>query len=321
MSALLTIRDLVIDYRTDRGVTRAVDGLDLDLHAGQALGLVGESGCGKSTAALGLLGLLPATAHISAGSATLADAGDLVRCQRRALDRIRGARLGVIFQDPMTSLTPHLRIGDQLSEPMRVHLGLDRQAARVRVRKLLQQVGINDGDSALRRYPHQFSGGQRQRIMIAGALACDPDVLIADEPTTALDVTVQAQILSLLNDLRRERGLSLLLVSHDLGVIATTCDTVAVMYAGRIVEHAPAATLFAQPRHPYTRNLLAAVPRLDGTRGAALATIPGLPPRLRGPWSGCAFADRCPQANDICRHSTPDLTTDEHAWRCPQETR
>jgi len=296
---LLAVRDLRVAFRGDEARTLAVDGVDLDLAAGEVLGLVGESGCGKSTVALALLGLLPGAARVLAGHARFADR-DLLACSEGRLRKIRGKRIAMVFQDPMTSLNPYLRIGIQLTEHLRRHLGLDRAAARHRAIGLLARVGIPDPATRFARFPHEFSGGQRQRISIAIALACDPEVLIADEPTTALDVTIQAQILDLLRELQRERGMAMILVSHDLGVIAGSCDRVAVMYAGRIVEEAPTRELYATPLHPYTRSLLASIPRLEGTRGVELTTIPGLPPRLEHGWQGCAFTPRCPEAEPRC---------------------
>lgn len=269
---VLTISDLSVAFRGEQGEVRAVDQVDLTLAAGETLGVVGESGSGKSTIALAIMGLLPRAGRVLGGRALFAGS-DLLTLKDRALRAIRGKRIAMIFQDPMTSLNPYLRIETQLCEGMQEHLKLSRDDARKRALELLQQVGIPDAASRLRRYPHEFSGGQRQRIMIALALSCEPELLIADEPTTALDVTVQAQILALLKQLQRDRGLSMILVSHDLGVIAGMCDHVAVMHRGKLVEAEHVDALFAAPQHAYTKSLLAAVPRLDSPRGQHLATI------------------------------------------------
>ena len=314
---LLSIADLIVGFRSESGRLRAVDGVDLQVERGEAVGLVGESGCGKSTVAMAILGLLPAAAKDRSGSIHF-DGQDLMASGGRALRKVRGRRIGMVFQDPMTSLNPYLTVGMQIAEPLRLHLGMDRAQARARSAELMKEVGIPDAADRLDRHPHEFSGGQRQRLLIAMALACDPELLIADEPTTALDVTVQAQILDLLREQQRKRGMGLLLVSHDLGVIAGTCDRVAVMYAGRIVEQATASDLFAHPRHPYTHGLLQAIPRLDRPRGGDLATIKGLPPRLAAGWSGCAFAARCAHAEARCRNEVPPwLSPSEgHHHRC-----
>lgn len=271
-AAVLDIEGLTVEFRGDHGTVRAVDQVSLALHPGEVLGLVGESGSGKSTIALAALGLLPRAGHVVAGRARIEgrELLDMGAAERRAL---RGRRVGMVFQDPMTSLTPWLGVGRQLTEGMQEHLGLDRRTAEARAVSLLEQVGIPTPALRLQDFPHQFSGGQRQRILIAMALACDPVLLIADEPTTALDVTVQAQVLGVLRRLQRERGLATLLVTHDMGVVAAVCDRVAVLYRGRLVELRPVDELFAAPQHPYTRGLLGAVPRLDSVRGTHLATV------------------------------------------------
>jgi len=270
--------------------------------------MVGESGCGKSATSLSILGLLPAPhGRITAGEIRFDDR-DLTKLDDAAMRKIRGRRIAMIFQDPMTSLNPYLRIGEQLAETTMLHLGLTAKAATARSVELLTRVGIPDAEARVRSYPHELSGGMRQRVMIAMALLCDPDLLIADEPTTALDVTIQAQILELLLELRRERGLSVLLITHDLGVIASTCDRVLVMYAGRIVESAPSRALFERPLHPYTLALLKSIPRVDVKIAGRLDTIEGLPPRLdRGPFRECTFAARCPFVHDACRVRDPAL--------------
>jgi peptide/nickel transport system ATP-binding protein len=296
--ALVTIRDLAVAFD---GVP-ALRGVDVSIPRGGALGMVGESGCGKSVTWLAALGLLPRHARVS-GSVTL-DGQEILGAPAPALDRVRGGRVAMIFQDPASSLNPVHRLGTQVTEALRLHRGITGGAARAEARRLFDQVGIPDAARRLDAYPHELSGGQNQRVMIAMALAGEPELLVADEPTTALDVTIQAQILDLLNRLRRETGMALVLISHDLGVVSETCEEVAVMYAGRIVERAPAARLFAHPTHPYTRGLLAALPPLDGAP-RRLAAIPGGVPE---PWSmppGCAFAPRCPEAQAACAGGTP----------------
>ncbi|MFC5664786.1 dipeptide ABC transporter ATP-binding protein [Kitasatospora misakiensis] len=305
---LLRVRDLRVDFTGPRGSAPvpAVRGVDLTLHRGETLGIVGESGSGKSVTALAVLGLLPGTARVR-GSVRLDDR-ELVGLPGRELAAVRGRRIAMVFQDPLSAFTPVYRIGDQLVEALRIHRsGLDRAAARKRAAELLDLVGIPAPDRALNSFPHEFSGGMRQRAMIAMAVANDPDVLLADEPTTALDVTIQAQVLDVLRTARRETGAALVLVSHDLGVIAGMADRVAVMYAGRVVETAGVDELFAAPRHPYTLGLVGAVPRLDGKRGP-LVPIPGTPAPMAELPPGCPFAARCPLVEDRCRTAEPPLT-------------
>jgi oligopeptide/dipeptide ABC transporter ATP-binding protein len=305
---LLRVRELTTEFRSEDGVVRAVDHVSFDLEKGELLGIVGESGSGKSATSLSILRLLPPQGRITHGTVELAGQ-NLLALPERAMRALRGARVAMIFQDPMTALNPYLRVGEQLVEGAILHLGLAAAEAEARARALLDRVRIPDAAARLRSYPHELSGGMRQRVMIAMALLCDPELIIADEPTTALDVTVQAQILELLNELRRERGLSILLITHDLGVVASTCDRVVVMYAGRVVELAPAAELFARPLHPYTAALMRSLPRLDAAPGRRLETIPGLPPRLdRGPFTECSFAPRCRYVHDACRAADPPLT-------------
>jgi ABC-type dipeptide/oligopeptide/nickel transport system ATPase component len=258
---LLSVSELNIEFRSDEGTVRAVDGVSLDVRRGEIVGIVGESGSGKSATCLGILRLLPANGRIVSGSIELGDT-DLTRLSETELRGVRGRRIAMIFQDPMTSLNPYLRIGEQLAEAGVLHLGLTEKVAAERALALMKRVRIPDAETRMRSHPHELSGGMRQRVMIAMALLCDPELLLADEPTTALDVTIQAQILDLLLELRRERGLGIVLVSHDLGVVAGVCDRVLVMYAGRIVESATARELFRAPRHPYTKALLESVPRL-----------------------------------------------------------
>jgi peptide/nickel transport system ATP-binding protein len=271
------------------------------------VGLVGESGCGKTAAALSILGLLPAPEGRIAGGRIVFDGHDLVGAGEDFLRRIRGNRIAMVFQDPLTSLNPYLRIGEQLVEVARLHLGLSRKAARDRALAMLGRVGIGEPERRLRAYPHELSGGMCQRAVIAMALLCDPDLLIADEPTTALDVTIQAQILALLRELRGERGMAVMLISHDLGVVAGLCDRVVVMYAGQIVEEAPVRALFANPAHPYTAALLESVPRATGLRRARLRGIEGQPPRLDQRFEVCRFEPRCSRAEDACRAGEPVL--------------
>ncbi|MDH6126590.1 ABC transporter ATP-binding protein [Kitasatospora sp. GP82] len=297
---LLTVSDLTVDFA---GVP-AVRGVDLRLRRGETLGIVGESGSGKSVTSLAILGLLPGTAAVS-GSVKL-DGRELVGLPNKELSAIRGRKVAMVFQDPLSAFTPVYRIGDQIVEALRIHQDLDRAAARKRAAELLDLVGIPSPDRALDSFPHEFSGGMRQRAMIAMAIANDPDILLADEPTTALDVTIQAQVLDVLRTAQRETGAALVLVSHDLGVIAGMADRVAVMYAGRVVETAGVDELFARPQHPYTLGLIGAVPRLD-TSGGPLVPIPGGPPSLAALPPGCPFAARCPLAEDRCRTVEPEL--------------
>ncbi|MFI6446199.1 dipeptide ABC transporter ATP-binding protein [Kitasatospora sp. NPDC050543] len=313
---LLTVRDLRVDFTAARGrsVVPAVRGVDLTLRRGETLGIVGESGSGKSVTALAVLGLLPGTARVQ-GSVRL-EGRELVGLPGRELARIRGSRVAMVFQDPLSAFTPVYRIGEQIVEALRIHQHLDRPAARRRAAELLDLVGIPGPERALDSFPHEFSGGMRQRAMIAMAIANDPDILLADEPTTALDVTIQAQVLEVLRTAQRETGAALVLVSHDLGVIAGMADRVAVMYAGRVVETAAVDELFSAPRHPYTLGLIGAVPRLDG-RGGPLVPIPGAPAPMAGLPAGCPFAERCPLAEDRCRTTEPALSgPDTHLAAC-----
>lgn len=306
----LVIENLHTRLVTPYGEVRAVDGVDLVLEPGRLTALVGESGSGKTMLARTVLGLVGAPVVPDAPGRILHQGRDLLRLDGAAMRAVRGRRIAMVFQDPMTSLDPVQRIGRQLTEPMRVHLGIDRGEARRRGIRLLEAVGIADPERRLRSYPHELSGGLRQRVAIAIALSCDPDVLIADEPTSALDVTVQAQLLDLLDQLRTDRRLAVLLITHDLGVVAGRADDLAVMYAGRIVEHGPTSTVFRDPQHPYTRALLDAVPRLDQPSGRRLVAIPGMPPLLIGPRTGCDFAARCKRAGERCRDETPTLRAD-----------
>ena len=309
--ALLEVEDLRTQFFTREGRIHAVDGVSFTLEQGRVLGVVGESGCGKSVMALSILGLLPARQAAIVGGHARYAGRDLTTLARRQLEDVRGREIAMVFQDPMTSLNPTLSIGDQLMEPLRRHLGLSRQAARRRAIELLEEVEIVGAASRLDDYPHNYSGGMRQRVMIAIAVACRPKLLIADEPTTALDVTVQASVLDLLHDLQQEHDMALLLITHDMGVIAEMADDVLVMYAGQVVEQAPALELFDHPEHPYTEALLAALPQVDaaGTQKQRLAAIPGRPPSLLHPPSTCRFAPRCrhAQPDDPCLNEMPAL--------------
>jgi peptide/nickel transport system ATP-binding protein len=313
---VLAIDDLTVDFTTDRGTLRAVDGVSLAVASGRTLAVVGESGSGKSVTALAAVGLLPGSARI--GGRIALDGEPLTPDRQRAL---RGGAMAMIFQEPMTSLNPAFTAGEQVAEALRIHRGLPPRAAFEAGVAMLDRVRIPDAERRARQYPHQFSGGMRQRVMIAIALACAPRLLLADEPTTALDVTVQAQILALLDTLKRETGTAVVLITHDLGVVADHADDVAVMYAGRVVERAPAARLFAQPEHPYTVGLLGAVPKLAGGAGR-LASIAGTVPDMRSPPRGCRFAPRCPFVIARCVAEAPPLMemAPRHAsacWRAP----
>ena len=317
---LLEVRDLTVSFGgRDRGDARAtvLDGVGFTLNAGSVVGLVGESGCGKSVTAMSILRLLPSPpSRVERGSVRF-DGSDLLSLDEGAMRDMRGNRIGMIFQEPMTSLNPTFTVGWQIDEALRLHTGLNREERHRRCLELLRLVGIGAPERRLAQYPHELSGGLRQRIMIAMALACEPRLLVADEPTTALDVTIQAQILDLLSGLRERLGMAILLITHDLGVVAEHCDEVVVMYAGRVVETAPVRPLFARPRHPYTAGLLASMPRLDGGRGV-LPTIPGMVPSPGKRPPGCPFADRCPNVLDRCRAEMPPLAggPDRHAFAC-----
>jgi oligopeptide/dipeptide ABC transporter ATP-binding protein len=302
---VLEVTDLACVFRTRAGPVHAVNSVSFNLRAGELLGVVGESGSGKSVTMMSLIGLLPSPpAHVTGQHVTF-EGQDLLTASDRALRGIRGARIGFVFQDPMTSLTPVFTVGFQIMEPLRRHMGLDKRAARLRAQELLELVGIPDAKRRLDDYPHQFSGGMRQRVMIAIALACDPKVLIADEPTTALDVTIQAQILDLMHDLRRKLGMAVIWITHDLGVIAGIADRVMVMYGGQIVEHAAVRDLFRDPRHPYTRALLRTIPKVSGPREHRLSVIDGQPPILSAFPEACTFRDRCPVVFDACQRINP----------------
>ncbi|MCX7888316.1 MAG: ABC transporter ATP-binding protein [Rhodobacteraceae bacterium] len=302
---VLDVRDLKTVFRTRGGEVHAVNSVSFDIRPGELLGVVGESGSGKSVTMMSLIGLLPSPPAEVRGGRVLFAGTDLLRCPPEHLRSVRGHDIGFIFQDPMTSLNPVFTVGFQIMEPLRRHKGMTRAAARERARELLEMVGIPDAGRRLRDYPHQFSGGMRQRVMIAIALACDPKVLIADEPTTALDVTIQAQILELVRDLRQKLGMAIVWITHDLGVIAGIADRVIVMYGGQIVEQAPVRALFGNPQHPYTRALLKTIPHVPGARREKLSVIQGQPPILRAAPDSCAFRARCAHAFDRCARENP----------------
>jgi oligopeptide/dipeptide ABC transporter ATP-binding protein len=307
MDPLLDVRNLQTQFTTSGGVVRAVDGVSWDVRAGETVALVGESGCGKSVSALSVMRLVSAPAGRIVGGEIHFKGRDLLTLSEEEMRKTRGREIGMIFQEPMTSLNPVLTIGRQLTEPMEIHLGMTPAQARARAGEILGLVGIADAERRLRQYPHQFSGGMRQRIMIAMALSCNPALILADEPTTALDVTIQAQILELLRSLSRKLGAAMLIITHNLGVVARYADRVNVMYAGRIVERGTARELYANPRHPYTLGLLRSVPRLDEPRRAKLDPIPGQPPDLTRLPPGCSFAPRCSFVVDHCRVERPEL--------------
>jgi oligopeptide transport system ATP-binding protein len=314
---LLSVTDLRTYFHTRSGVYRAVDGVSFSVERGETLGIVGESGSGKSVTCYSIMGLLPTPpARIESGTAVF-DGTDLLHCTREQARAIRGRRVAMIFQDPMTSLNPYMRISDQLIEPLLIHEQISKGDARARALAMLESVGINDAAKRIHLYPHEFSGGMRQRVMIAMALITKPELLIADEPTTALDVTVQAQILELIEKMQRELGMAVIFITHDLGVVSGLCDRVLVMYAGRAVETAGVRTLFNAPRHPYTRALQRSIPSLQ-PKGAELYTITGLPPDVSKLLPGCAFAPRCEHVADRCTATTPELAevAPGHAQAC-----
>ena len=307
MSILLEVNDLSTRFFTPAGVVKAVNGVSFDLREGESLALVGESGCGKSITALSIMRLIPSPpGRIVSGSVRFMGQ-DLLAHDEETMRSIRGNQIGMVFQEPMTSLNPVLTIGRQLSESVRVHLGWDAAAASARAVELLSLVGIPDAKRRLSAYPHEFSGGMRQRVMIAMALGCNPKLLIADEPTTALDVTIQAQILELIRQVQRDLGVAVILITHNLGVVARYVDRINVMYAGSIVERGELAEIFRAPKHPYTEGLLASVPRLDKPKGARLVPIEGMPPDLSALPAGCAFHDRCGYVRERCLADAPTL--------------
>lgn len=317
MEALLEIKNLKTYFYSSKREIKAVDGLDLTIHRGETLALVGESGSGKSITSLSIMGLIPTPPGKIVSGQVVFEGRDLIRLSEKDMQKIRGNRLAMIFQEPMTSLNPVFTIGYQLTEPLRIHQNMNKTDAEKRAHALLELVGIGRADQILKSYPHQLSGGMRQRVMIAMAMANDPALLIADEPTTALDVTIQAQILTLMKELKAKRQTSILLITHDLGVVAEMADRVAVMYAGQVVEEAPLLELFDNPRHPYTRGLMAAIPRLDDEKDQ-LEAIPGIVPPAYAYPKGCRFAPRCPLKTDRCTQEMPELMKvhQSHKARC-----
>ena len=322
MSVLLEVRDLVTSFQTDDGWVRAVDGVSFTIEKGRTVGLVGESGCGKTVTAMSIIDLLPKpSGNVLEGSIQFS--GDELRgADEKRLHKLRGGEIGVIFQEPMAALNPVHRIGKQITEALRLHRSMDARAALRRAVELLEAVGIPEPERRVSQYPHQLSGGMRQRVMIAIALCCEPDLLIADEPTTALDVTVQAQILGLIRKMQDELKMAVLLITHDLGVIAEQCDEVVVMYAGRIVERAPVKSLFAKPRHAYTKGLLNSIPRLDHERKSMLDTIPGQVAAIQDFVPGCRFCQRAGREGNTLNNRPPfiEVSEDHFIEACPECT-
>jgi len=309
--ALLEIRDLKVEFQTYAGVVKAVDIQSLAIRPGEFLGLVGETGCGKTVTSLAICGLITGPKGRIVSGEILFKGEDLLEKTPREMNEVRGKRIAMVFQDPMSSLNPTFTVGDMITRIIQRHQGVTRKEAFARAARVFETVRLPEPEETLRRFPHELSGGMRQRVMIAMALSCSPDLLIADEPTTALDVTIQAQILALLGDLKEEIDASVLLITHNLGVVAQTCDRVAVMYAGNVVEVAPTQDIFARALHPYTRGLLKALPR-PGTRGKRLAVIEGVVPNLVDPPPGCRFEPRCPQGQAVCTGGSPALVTVGH---------
>ncbi len=309
--ALLEVKDLRTHFFTREGVVRAVDGISFSVESGKTLGIVGESGCGKSVTALSIMGLIPQPPAKIVTGEVLFEGRDLTKIPERQLEDLRGRDIAMIFQDPMTSLNPTLTIGTQITETIRRHYDVSKQQARKKAIELMEEVQIPRAADRLDDYPHRFSGGMRQRVMIAIALSCDPKLVIADEPTTALDVTVQASVLDLLDDLRQQHEMAMIIITHDMGVVAEAADDIIVMYAGQVVEQASVLDLFDKPEHPYTEALLGALPQIEGEgiRDGRLTAIPGRPPDLKNPPPACRFAPRCPyaNANDDCTTVMPEL--------------
>lgn len=317
---LLVVENLYTRFRTDRGMVRAVDGVSFSLNRGETLGIVGESGCGKTVLSRSVMGLLPPK-NVEHGGSVRFEGRELTTLSTKEMRDVWGAEIAMVFQDPMTSLNPVMKIGKQVTEGLRVHLDMDKDRAKETAVALLRSVGIPEPDRRMSQYPFELSGGMRQRVTIAIAIACGPKLLMADEPTTALDVTVQAQILNLLQDKQRERHMAMILVTHDLGVVAGRTDHIAVMYAGKIVEKAPTTKLFTEMRMPYTEALIKSIPKTDQPSHTRLTAIGGRPPDLVSPPKGCNFAPRCPYAQDKCHEEEPPLTSDstvgpDHAFAC-----
>lgn len=309
---ILQVTDLAVHFRTEEGLVRAVNGVSFDLHRGETLGIVGESGSGKSVTSLALMGLIPTPPGIIAGGKALLEGKDLLKLSYEELSKIRGRRIAMIFQDPMTALNPFLTVEEQLTEVTRLHLGHSVEQAKAHAIEMLTQVGIPAAAQRMEDYPHQFSGGMRQRVMIAMALSCKPEILIADEPTTALDVTIQAQILELIKDLKVRHNTAVLLITHALGVVAGNCDRVLVMYAGRVAEQAKVDDLFARAEHPYSRGLITSIPRLDAKPRTILPAIAGQPPNMLHPPAGCGFCPRCDERLPRCETEQPPLELAQH---------
>jgi len=315
---VLEVKDLRTYFYTEDGEVRAVDGLRYNVKKGESVGLVGESACGKSVSALSIMRLIPYPPGIIVGGEVIFKGQDLLKISETDMRHIRGNRIAMIFQEPMTSLNPVLTVRRQISESLELHRGMDKKEAAGEAAKLLKLVGLPDAEKRVNDYPHQFSGGMQQRIMIAMALSCNPELLIADEPTTSVDVTVQAQLLELIDNLRAQFGTSVIMITHNLGIVARYADRVNVMYAGRLVETAPTDVLYSEPKHPYTVGLLASVPRLDLARKRKLSVIDGLPPNLARLPKGCSFCPRCYFAIDRCREEKPELEEvgEEHYSAC-----
>jgi peptide/nickel transport system ATP-binding protein len=316
MTALLEVRDLYLEFKTARGRLMALNGISFDVRPGEVFGLVGETGCGKTVTGLSILRLLPRSARVTRGE-VLFDGADLLKLGRGEIEAVRGSQIAMIFQDPSTSLNPVFTVGSQIQRVIRQHMHLTRQEQAAKTLQVLAAVGLPDVERIVGSYPHQLSGGMQQRVMIAMALSCSPRLLIADEPTTSLDVTIQAQILKLLRELQKKFDVAVILITHNLGVIAQTCDRLAVLYGGRVAESGPTREIFNDPRHPYTRGLMAAIPR-PGSRGKKMAAIPGTVPSNPGAMSGCTFAPRCAFAFERCLAETPPAfpVGPEHASAC-----
>jgi oligopeptide transport system ATP-binding protein len=316
--SLLEVKDLRVSFSTYAGEVQAVRGVSFDLRRGETLAIVGESGSGKSVTAKSIMRLLPPANTMIKGGEIIFEGQDILKLSEKRMQDIRGPKIAMVFQDPMTSLDPTMRVGRQITESLKEHLGLSTQRAKERAVELLTLVGIPHPEDRVKQYPHQFSGGMRQRVVIAIALACDPQILIADEPTTALDVTIQAQILELLRELQEQLGMSVILITHDLGVVAHTAHRVAVMYAGKIVETGTLREIFYNPQMPYTWGLLSSIPLPTADRSQELIPIPGSPPDMHDPPKGCPFTPRCPYAMRICAEEMPEYTTfsSEHKAAC-----
>ncbi|WP_232696899.1 ABC transporter ATP-binding protein [Brevibacillus daliensis] len=318
MDPLLQLQNVHVTFQTTGGTVQAVRGVDFTLNKGETLAIVGESGCGKSVTARSIMRLIPEhSGKISQGSIKL-EGKELLNLTEKQMREIRGSRIAMIFQDAMTALNPTISIGEQIKEGIIRHRKISRSEAKKQAIEMLTLVGISNPERRLKQYLHEFSGGMRQRIMIAIALVCQPSVIVADEPTTALDVTIQAQIIQLFKDIQWKTGVSIIIITHDLGVVAKIADKIAVMYAGKVVESGPVRDIFYRPQHPYTKGLLASMPRLDGDRSIPLTPIPGTPPDLFAPPAGCAFAARCPYALEVCREHQPEETVvdSQHIVAC-----